>query len=95
MTYVTHVRKEGSGVGTNHHEHIVGVCPESGGFRSNQEVVDSIKAGETWRTKARDGSTALIKPMTYCPHPACLHKPYITTYPDHTTVNNLDNLPAC
>lgn len=95
MPYVTHVRKEESGVGKNRHEHIVGVCPEGGGFRTNQQVIDGINRGEDWRTKGPDGSTARIKPMQYCPHSQCLHKPYITTHPDHTPANNLDKLPRC
>jgi len=95
MTYVTRVRKEWSGTGTTQHEHLVGVCPELGGFKTNQQVVDSITSGEEWRTKAGDGSSARIKPMTYCPHGTCIHKPYITTAPDHSTANNLENLPRC
>lgn len=95
MTYVTRVRKEWSGSGANQHEHIVGVCLEVGGFKTNQQVVDSIKGGEVWRTKAQDGSTALIRPMNWCPHGLCIHKPYITTAPDHSTANNLENLPRC
>lgn len=94
-TYVTNVRKESSGSGVDRHEHIVGVCPEIGGFKTNQNVWDSIDSGESWWTRAADGSTARIKKLTYCPHPACIFKPYLTTAPDHTTKNNLDNLPHC
>ncbi|MEA2633787.1 MAG: hypothetical protein QOH92_554 [Chloroflexota bacterium] len=58
MTYVTRVRKERSGTGGHEHEHIVGVCPELGGFKTNQQVVDSMASGEEWRTRASDGSSA-------------------------------------
>jgi len=94
-TYVTKVRKESSGSGANRHEHIVGVCLTLGDFRSNQQVWDSMDSGEQWWTRGSDQSSARIRKLTYCPHPSCVHKPYLTTAPDHTRINNLDNLPPC
>jgi Protein of unknown function (DUF3892) len=89
---VTQVRKELSADGT--HRHIEGVCLESGTHYTRQEVVDSIRAGNTWKTKA-DGYEATISVMSYCPRPACLAKPYIKTNPDSTNKDNLENLDPC
>jgi hypothetical protein len=78
------------------HEHIEFVCQEGSGTHwTPTEVVASIEAGNVWRTRGTDGSTALIKKLSYCPAPGCLTKPYITTAPDHTVANNLDKLPPC
>jgi hypothetical protein len=89
---VTNVRKETSADGT--HRHIEGVCVIDGTHYTRAQVVASINAGNRWVTSA-GGSTAVIKPITFCPASACLATPYITTAPDHTPTNNLDNLPAC
>jgi len=78
------------------HQHIEFVCQEGSGTHwTPGEVITSIAAGHVWRTHGKDGSSAIIKPLQYCPAPGCLTKPYITTSPDHTTANNLDNLPPC
>ncbi len=92
MTTVAKVRKEWSSDGT--HRHIEGVCTTTGTHYTRKEVVDGINRGEDWHTSA-GGTTAKIKPMRYCPAAACLASPYITTAPDHTTENNLENLPEC
>ena len=92
MKIVTKVRKETSTDGT--HRHLEGVCTIDETHYSRGQVVASINAGEDWYTSA-GGHQARIKPMTYCPAPACRAQPYITTAPDHTTVNNLENLPPC
>jgi Protein of unknown function (DUF3892) len=89
---VTRTRKETSQDGT--HRHIEGVCTTENLHYTRKEVVDSIAAGNRWVTSA-GGSTAVIKPMSYCPAANCYAAPYITTHPDHTTANNLENLPAC
>jgi hypothetical protein len=89
---VTKVRKERSADGS--HEHIEGVCTDTGIHYTRQEVVDSINAGNTWKTKA-DGYEATIKPMAYCPRTNCLAKPYIKTNPDSTKKDNLENLDRC
>jgi hypothetical protein len=92
MPTVTKVRKELSADGS--HQHIEGVCTTSATHYTRKEVVDGISQGQDWHTLA-DGETAKIKPMSYCPALACLATPYITTAPDHTTKNNLENLPEC
>lgn len=61
---------------------------------TRQEVVDSINAGNTWKTKA-DGCEAVIEPMSCCPRSGCLAKPYIRTNPDSTNKDNLENLGEC
>lgn len=89
---VTKVRRETSADGT--HRHIEGVCTTTGSHYTRTQVVETLQQGTVWITSA-GGSTAVVKPMTYCPKPACLASPYITTAPDHTTTNNLENLPDC
>ncbi len=89
---VTKTRKESSADGS--HQHIEGVCTTAGVHYTRREVVDSIGAGNLWASSA-GGTTAVIKPMSYCPASACYASPYITTAPDHTTTNNLENLPPC
>jgi hypothetical protein len=89
---VTKVRKELSDDAT--HEHIEGVCTDGGTHYTRGEVVDSINAGNTWRTSA-DGYEATIKPMPSCPKSGCSAKPYIKTNPDSTKKDNLENLDRC
>lgn len=60
---VTRVRRESSADGS--HKHLEGVCTTSNSHYTRKEVVDSIKAGNTWVTS------------------------------DHSTENNLENLPDC
>lgn len=92
-TYVvTKVRKELSDDAS--HEHIEGVCTDAGVHYSRQQVVDSINAGNTWKTSA-DGYEATITTMSYCPKANCLAKPYIKTNPDSTKKDNLENLDRC
>lgn len=90
---VTRVRVEQAEEG-GHHEHIVGVCTDNGTFYTRQEVVDSIKTVNTWRTLAA-GDYATIRPLRYCTHLGCMASPYIATYADDAAKNNLDNLPRC
>jgi hypothetical protein len=89
---VTKVRKESSADGT--HRHIEGVCTNAGVHYTRKEVVDSIDAGNTWKTSA-DGYEATITKITYCPRPACMATPYIKTNPDSTKKDNLENLDPC
>jgi hypothetical protein len=92
-TYVvTRVRKERSD--DRSHEHIEGVCTISGTHYTRKEVVDSIKAGNVWKTSA-DGYEAVIEPMQYCPKQRCTATPYIRTNPDSTKKDNLENLDHC
>ncbi len=89
---VTKVRKELSTDRT--HRHIEGVCTDAGVHYTRQQVVDSIKAGNVWKTSA-GGYSATITTLTYCPKPECYAKPYIKTNPDSTKLDNLENLPEC
>jgi hypothetical protein len=89
---VTGVRKESSADGT--HRHIEGVCTNAGTHYTRKQVVDSINAGNTWKTSA-GGYSETIQTMTYCPKAGCMATPYIKTKPDSTKVDNLENLPAC
>lgn len=90
---VTKVRKETVTKNGSSHEHIIGVKTDGGVYYSNQSVVDSLKAGNKWQTSVTGEPKAAIKEMAYCPAKDCLHKPYLTTAPDHTKKNNLENLP--
>jgi hypothetical protein len=92
MPIVTRVRKELSADGT--HRHIQGVCTDGGVYYTRQRVVEGIQNHENWQTYG-GGRYAQIKPLSYCPAANCIAKPYITTHPDHTVANNLDNLPQC
>jgi hypothetical protein len=94
VTYtVTRVRKEWSDR-PYRHEHVEGVCAIDGTHYTRKEVVDSMAAANVWETFG--GATrARIKPMASCPVRGCPATPYITTTPDHTVANNLDNLPSC
>ncbi|XYH94656.1 DUF3892 domain-containing protein [Sorangium sp. So ce1128] len=92
--YVTKVRKQTvtNKDGTSH-EHIVGVVTNIGIFYTNKAVVDSIDAGHDWYTEVDKEPRAKIKKLKSCSRSGCTHSPYLTTNPDHTTRNNLENLP--
>lgn len=92
MPTVTKVRKETSSDGS--HRHIEGVCTTDGVHHTRKEVVDSIARGNAWVTSA-GGHSAPIRPINYCPAPACIAAPYITTRPDTARDDNLENLPPC
>lgn len=92
MPTATKVRKELSTDGG--HRHIEGVCTADGSHFTRRHVADAIDRGEVWYSQG-GGTTARIKKITYCPRPACFASPYITTAPDHTTANNLEDLPEC
>jgi Protein of unknown function (DUF3892) len=92
MAVVTRARRESSALRT--HEHIVGVCTASNTYYPRSDVLESIDRGEDWYTS--DGrSAARIRKIAGCPEPGCSLRPYITTAPDHTPRNNLENLPPC
>ena len=86
---VTKVRKEWSL--DRSHRHIEGVLTDAGIHYTRQQVVDSISAGNVWKTSA-GGYSGVIEKMGYCPKSACLAKPYIKTKPDSTAKDNLENL---
>jgi hypothetical protein len=90
---VTKVRKESVKVDGRTHEHIIGVITSDNAYHPNQEVVTSIKAGNVWQTSVPGEKKAKIREMIWCPTGSCTHKPYLTTNPDHTERNNLENLP--
>ena len=92
MMIVTRVRKELSEDGS--HEHVEGVCITDGTHYTRAQVASSLAAGEDWTTSA-GGSLARIRKVTHCPRPMCRVSPYLTTEPDHTKFNNLENLPPC
>jgi len=92
MQTVNRVRKERSADGT--HQHIAGVCTTEDGYYTRDLVVIGIDAGENWSTYG-GGQYARIRKIANCQYPACRLSPYITTAPDHTTENNLDDLPPC
>jgi hypothetical protein len=86
------VRKELSDDAT--HRHISGVCTAGPINYTRQEVIDSIREGDRWRTLA-DGSSAEIHIVDACPHEGCSLSPYIATNPDSTQHHNLENLAPC
>lgn len=87
---VTKVRKEYSADFT--HRHLEGVITTAGVHYTRKEVVDSIAAGNTWKTSA-GGYSATIRAVSYCPRSSCYASPYIQTNPDGTKLDNLENLP--
>lgn len=87
---VTKVRKELAVNGN--HRHIEGVVTDGGVHYTRKQVVDSIDAGNVWKTSA-DGTSATIQRMSYCPNATCYASPYIKTNPDSTGKDNLENLP--
>ncbi len=93
-TYLTKMRKETvrNNAGSSH-EHIIGVITNPGAYYTNLDVVDSITALGDWYTSVEGQPKAKIRPLAYCPKADCYHKPYLTTDPDHTVKNNLENLP--
>lgn len=92
MPIVTRSRKELSPDRT--HRHIAGVCTADNLYYTRAQVVVGLDRGETWMTSG-GGASARIKKIPFCPATGCYLSPYITTAPDHTTANNLDNLPDC
>jgi hypothetical protein len=83
------VRKELSDDAT--HGHVSEVCTAGPIHYTRQEVIDSIREGDTWRTLA-GGSSAEIRIVEACPHDGCTLSPYIATNPDSTAIDNLENL---
>lgn len=91
MPTVTQVRKELASDGV--HRHIAGVCA-SNTYYARQQVVEGIRRGEDWHTYA-NGRKAPIREIRYCPAAGCPAMPYITTRPDDSRDDNLENLPLC
>lgn len=89
---ITGVRKEPSQDAS--HTHISEICTQGGIRHTLQEVIDSIRAGHTWKT-LRGGHEAEIKPVERCPQPECTASPYITMTSDGTGKDNLESLDQC
>jgi Protein of unknown function (DUF3892) len=92
MPVVTGTRKETSADRT--HRHIVGVCLADGSYHSRAEVLTGLERGEAWTTRM-GASTGRITKIAFCPRSGCYLGPYMTTAPDATARNHLDNLPPC
>lgn len=92
MPVVMRVRKVQAPDGR--HAHIGGVCTADGSYFSRQHVAGAIDAGEEWWSEG-GGTQARIRKAPFCPVQGCLTFPYLTTAPDHTAANNLENLPGC
>lgn len=92
MPTATKVRKELSA--NRSHEHIEGVCTADGAHLTRADVASRIDAGEPWYSSG-GGTLVRIKKISGCPVTGCPATPYITTAPDDTTANNLENLPRC
>ncbi len=91
MPVVTRVRRVRASDGG--HEHLAGVCTAEGVYFSRFDVADAIEAGEEWWSEG-DGARVKIRRAPSCPFPGC-STPYLTTAPDHTPANNLEQLPDC
>lgn len=90
---VTHVRKESSRDGT--HRHIAGVRTSGGTYYTRGQVIESLRAGDTWKTSA-DGYEAEIHEVDRCVHRStCEASPYVATNPNSTKKDNLENLDEC
>jgi Protein of unknown function (DUF3892) len=76
------------------HRHISEVCTAGPIRYTRQEVIDSIREGDTWRTLA-DGHTAEIHIADAYPYVGCALSPYIATNPDGAAMDNLENLGPC
>jgi len=85
---VTKVRKEDA----DGHRHLEGVITNNGTHYTTQQVYDSIEAGDSWKTQVA-GTTAIIKQGAACGYEGCSAAPYVTTNPDGTKYDNLENLP--
>jgi len=76
------------------HRHISEVCTAGPIRYTRQEVIDSIRAGHSWRSLA-DGDSAEIQIVDACHREGCMLGPYIATNPHSTGSDNLENLTPC
>ncbi|HEV2944041.1 MAG TPA: DUF3892 domain-containing protein [Solirubrobacteraceae bacterium] len=83
------VRKVASDDAT--HRHISEVCTAGPIRYTRQEVIDSIRQGDSWKTLA-NAHSAEIRIVDACPHDGCTLSPYIAANPDSTAIDNLENL---
>ncbi|GAB3403448.1 hypothetical protein [Flindersiella endophytica] len=87
---VTRVRKERSEDCS--HRHLEGVITDSGRHYTRRQVVESIRAGDQWRTNGA-GPSATIHALAYCPRGTCLATPYLATCSGGGELDNLEDLP--
>lgn len=81
------VRKEPAAVPVVH-QHIAAVRLSSSQSLTRAQVISCIRAGDTFTTVGNPPGRVYVHACPYC-HSG----DYITTHPDNTTTNNLDNLP--
>jgi len=86
---VTAVRTELSGDAT--HRHVSEVITPGPIRFTRHEVIDSIRAGNQWRTLARGLSTPIVI-LDRCPQPACSLAPYIAVAPQSEAWLKLEEL---
>lgn len=87
MHQITRVHMVASSTG-GYHEHIGAVELSTGQRLSREAVITEIRRGVVFYTMV-NGQQARV----YAPNCHRCRAPYITTSPDGTTANNLDNLP--
>lgn len=71
------------------HQHIASVRLTDGSTLTRAQVIQKINGGDTFTTSGYPAGRVYVH---NCPR--CGTGDYITTHPDATTTNNLDNLPA-
>jgi hypothetical protein len=86
---IVRVRKEPVYAPT-HHQHIAAVELANGARYTRAQVIDYIGQGYEFYTYM-SGRRARVY-VHHCPR--CFSRDYITTTPDGTVANNLDNLPG-
>jgi hypothetical protein len=75
------------------HQHIASVCTTEPRKYLREQVIASIRLGNTWYTRSPSGTTSKIVVVAGCSR--CDLKPYIRTEADSTTSDNLLSLPSC
>jgi len=88
---VTKVRKAPPPLNPSH-EHIVGVVTEDGAYYTNQQVADSLAAGDVWVAAAGDAEADILA-QPFCPNGWCMHQPYLASVPGNTLATDLEKLP--
>jgi hypothetical protein len=76
------------------HRHISELCTAGPIHYTLQEVIDSIRDGDTWRT-LDDGYRADVRIVDSCLEDGCGLSPYIATDRDGTANDDLENLGSC
>jgi hypothetical protein len=76
------------------HRHISEVCTAGPIHYPRHEVIDSIRAGDSWKILA-SGRKTEIQIVDACPHPGCSLGPYLAADPDGGEADDLENLGSC